>query len=99
MKFYEKPIYNYKLECANDPKRNMEAFNREYSERTLPDAWKGMLKVFRKVAVASLVLILVLPLCTGKGSIICTPLAFTIVCGMFVSPLVQAWKAAEQLEA
>ena len=65
MKFYEKPVYNYKLECENDPKRNMEAFNRELSDRVLPDAWIGMLANFHTIAVATLIVILVLPLVTA----------------------------------
>ena len=65
MKFYEKPVYNYKLECVNDPNRNLEAFNNELKERVLTDAWIGMLANFHMIAVATLVVILVLPIVTA----------------------------------
>ena len=65
MKFYEKPVYNYKLGCENDPNRNMEAFNSEFEERVVLDAWVAMLEAFESIALACLIVTLILTLCTA----------------------------------
>ena len=50
------------------------------------------------MAVTALIIILVVPICSGKGTFVCTPIAFITVAGIFVKPLILSWDAASELE-
>ena len=43
MNFYQKPIYNYKLECELDPTRSMNSFISELDTRGALTIWIDML--------------------------------------------------------
>lgn len=43
MNFYEKPIYNYKLECHNDPQRNQESLTKLVGDEKQTGSWVAML--------------------------------------------------------
>ena len=63
-------------------------------------SWTKMLDTFSSFAVAGLVIILVVPLASGKGkgTVVCTPIAFIVVAGLFVKPIMLSYKAASELE-
>ena len=82
MNFYQIPAYNYKLECHEDYRRNMGAFLKYFDEKKDEQSWHVMFNYFGQLAVAALIIILVLPFVTGKGIIICGPIAFLTVAVM-----------------
>ena len=43
MNFYQKPIYNYKLNCQLDPERSMETLEVLLSSNEMNHAWVKML--------------------------------------------------------
>ena len=46
MNFYQKPIYNYKLECNLDPARSMNSFISQLDKRGALTVWIDMLKSY-----------------------------------------------------
>ena len=57
-----------------------------------------MLSSYAQLAVAALIVILVVPITSGKATFVCTPIAFITVAGMFVKPLILSYDAATELE-
>ena len=98
MNFYEKPIYNYKLKCELDPEKDQTALAKQFGGAKQSVSWVPMLESYSELAVACLIVILVMPVSSGKGTFICTPIAFIVVAGMFVKPLLLTFDAANELE-
>ena len=94
LKFWQKPIYNYKLECELDPERSMENLLKQVNQRGQLNAWTEMLDSFSKFAVAALCIILIMPIASGKGTVVGTPIAFIISAGLFVEPIQDCFEAA-----
>ena len=98
MGFYEKPIYNYKLECDLDPERSLKTLSDMINKSGQMNAWKKMLDAFGKYAIAGLCVIIGVPIISNKGTFICTPAAFIVVAGLFVEPIMYGFEAVNQLE-
>ena len=98
MNFYQKPIYNYELKCENDPNRSLETLFSQIEGKDAISTWTKMINAFAQFAVTALVLILVVPIASGKGTFICTPLTFIVVAGLFMKPLLLCYSAADELE-
>ena len=64
MKFYQKNIYNYKLECDHTEGKRLSDFLELMTIGDRGSNWYEMINFFKDIAVTFLVLMLVLPLCT-----------------------------------
>ena len=95
MNFYQKPIYNYRLECELDPARSMNSLINKLDKRGALTLWIDMLDSYSQLAVGILCVILITPIGTGKGTVICTPLAFITCAGMFFKPIILSFEAAD----
>mmetsp|Transcript_14067 Transcript_14067/g.16776 ORF Transcript_14067/g.16776 Transcript_14067/m.16776 type:complete len:88 (-) Transcript_14067:251-514(-) len=53
---------------------------------------------FERMAIAALCIIIIVPICSCKGTILCTPLTLITISGMFISIFTLLTNAIEQLE-
>ena len=56
-----------------------------------------MFNAFDSLASACLSVILVAPIVSGKATVICTPLAFLCVAGLFVKLIMGTWQTQDAL--
>ena len=88
MKFYEIPLNNFKLECWQQPediqKQIREARPASSSGNSMPE----LLNMVTNMASSVLFVLIIPPIVSGKGTIICSPLACITVAGMFVALIV-----------
>ena len=45
-----------------------------------------------------MIIILVVPIASGKATFVCTPIAFIVVAGIFAKPILLSYQAASELE-
>ena len=57
-----------------------------------------MLMDFEKMGVSCLCIILITPIASGNGTIVCTPIAFMVVAGMFVAILMKTWAVQKEIK-
>ena len=102
MKFYQKPIYNYKLECEADTKTSMQAVQ-DLITGQLRDQKKQaafiMTEWFSDTAVVTLILVLAVPAVSNYGAIVTAPLMQVFAAGMFIKGITLIDAAADQIEA
>ena len=97
MKFYEKPIYNYRLECETSQEgKTMKDFMDTFKINGNNQAF-AMLETYRTMAISAICIIFLLPLASGKATFICTPIAFIVVAGLLVKPLILTLDTSEWL--
>ena len=87
LNMYQRPIYNFKLECANDKARSMTSVIERLTSYYSDSTWYKMLTDFGRMGVAILIVVLIVPIGSAQATVICTPIAFTCIAGMFVSIL------------
>ena len=98
MKVYQQPIYNYRLECDLDPERSMEVVQSTFTN-LLGNNYDKMLTTFKNYSIAALIILLVLPICSGpKASIASIPLTVLIVGGLLIVPLISTWRTANDFQ-
>ena len=84
-KFYQKPIYNYKLECENNGNTLSEYVSLFDAANVSSQHVRNLIATFDELGTACLCVILIGPCSVGKGEgLVCVPIAFIAVAGMFV---------------
>ena len=94
LKFYQKPIYNYKLECELEEGQSLDSlyanFLNDASQRLF--AWSEMLATFQLFGVVVLICNLLLPIvivCIARRSAwVYFPIMFVVIAGAFIKPLI-----------
>lgn len=100
MKFYQKPIYNYKIECeTSSEQQSMRDLRLNLNlDEQVGASWKEMLELFRTLAAATLFVLIMTPILSNKATVVCTPLAFIVVAGMFLKIWLVMSEALEEFE-
>lgn len=96
---YQRPIVNYKLECAADPERTIQKILEDL-EKGIDESemmWPKLINDMR-FGAPSLFVIIMAPILSGAGTIVCTPLAFITVGVLFGLTLKNAIPVSEELE-
>lgn len=84
-------MYNYKLECATDETKSMSKLIESLDITQEEQIWHELLRKFKKIRTATLMIILITPVISGKATIVCTPAALITVMVIFIAILVPAW--------
>ena len=85
LKFYQKPVAQYKLTCETTEGRSLKHVLSNSLELKLPQGTSNMFDNWSRMAVASLCVLLPTPFVSAHGTVLCTPLAMIVVAGVFAS--------------
>ena len=99
MKFYEKPVYNFKIQCeTSDEPISMEELRQEFrADISSSSTWGEFLTSMGNMAVSALCVILIVPIASGQGTVICTPVTLLTIAGMFAALISEGWKSQQEL--
>ena len=97
--FYQKPVNNYRLECDLDESTSKQKFLDIYNVDIKASQWVKALDSYKQLATAILCVILIVPLASGKATVICTPIAFVTAAGMLVKPMIHTFSGSSELSA
>ena len=99
MKFYQKPIYNYKLECEPNAKTSLLAFEDLLRSDEKASAWFLFYEWLGDSAVAILIVMIVVPIASNRATIILSPLSMIATSGVFAKGIMMALEAADELDS
>ena len=88
LKFYQRPITNYKLECDIKEERSLKLLDQNHNIIVVMGRANGIANVLWNVnamSVSSLVVLIVVPIATGQATFVCTPMALISVGGMYIA--------------
>ena len=88
LKFYQRPLTNYKLECDQQEERSLRLLVQNHSILDVMSRASSIAKVLWNVnamSISSLVVLLVVPIASGHCTPICTPMALISVGGMYIA--------------
>ena len=83
IKFFQRPQVNFKIECATDPTKSYEALQQAFVVE--PGALPDLLDEVDKLALASLLLVLIAPTTSMTCTVVVTPLTFIVLGGFYIS--------------
>ena len=100
MKFYQKPIYNFKLECEINPETSMQAVQ-DIIDGQLNGgkASNRMLKWFADTCITIVVLVITLTIISCPAIVIVGPLMQIFASGMFIKSVILIDAALEEINA
>lgn len=99
MKFYQKPIFNYRLECEPNAKTSILAFEDLLRRDTEASAWFLFLEWIGDSAVAILIVMIVVPIASSRLTVLFSPLSMIATSGVFVKGIIMALEAADELDS
>ena len=94
---YQRPIVNFKLECALREERNMQTIYDDPNSSDFLKTWPKVLDDMKRFGLVSLLLIILMPILTCHGAIVVAPLTFISISGMYIAALVYAVPARDEL--
>ena len=94
---YQRPIVNFKLECALREERNMQTIFDDLSSSDVLKTWPKLLNEMNRFGLWCLILVMIVPILSFNGTIILTPLTFITVSGMYIATLIYAVPTRDEL--
>ena len=95
---YQRPIVNFKLECALREERNMQTiFDDHVTSIGILKTWPKLLDDCERFGTKTLVLVILVPVFSAKFNLVLTPLMFISVSGIYIATLVYAVPTWQEL--